>query len=35
MPLNVDIKRHFGKMLQKTFYFHVLDGILINVSKGL
>jgi len=35
MPLNVDIKRHSGKMPQKTFYFYVLDGVLINVSKGL
>jgi hypothetical protein len=35
MPLNVDIKRHFEKTPQKTFYVHVLDGVLINASKGL
>jgi len=35
MPLNVDIKKHFGKTPQKIFYFHVLDDVLINASKGL
>jgi len=35
MPLNVDIERHSGKTPQKTFYFHVLDDILINALKGL
>jgi len=35
ISLNVDIKRYFGKTPQKTFYFHVLDGILINASKDL
>jgi len=35
MPLNVDIKRHYGKTPQKIFYFHVLAGVLINASKGL
>jgi len=35
MPLKVDIKRHFRKTPQKTFYFHVLEGVLINASKGL
>jgi hypothetical protein len=35
MLLNVDIKRHFEKTPQKTFYFHVLASILINDSKGL
>jgi hypothetical protein len=35
MLLNVNIKRHFEKMPQKTFYSHVLASILINASKGL
>jgi hypothetical protein len=34
MPFYVDIKRHFGKTPQKTFYFHVLDGVLKSASKG-
>jgi len=33
MPLNLDIKMHSGKTPQKTFYFHVLDGVLTNALK--
>jgi hypothetical protein len=35
MPLNVDIRRHSGKMPQKTFYIYVIAGVFKNVLKGL